>query len=107
MRNILIWTAVFLLPLGIVGGMERRYQALDRELSETVQRYERWVESVMADNAQLEKKLHQVRLNRSRPVTDLTAREYLDLLADYLAADGRCEVVIEKIDWSSWRGAHR
>jgi len=29
-------------------------------------------------------------------------QEFLDIMADYLARDGRCEGVINKIDWSTW-----
>lgn len=106
MRNAVLW--IFLLiSLGVVGGMEKRYRELDRTHSVEVERYEKWLEVAMSDNAKLEERLLQQRLNRSRPITDMTAREYLSLLADYLAADGRCEVVIEQVDWSSWQKEHK
>ena len=103
MRNTIIWTAILLIPLAIVGGMEKRYQSLDQELAATVQHYERWLDTVIQDAADMEREIAKHRFYRSRPLQDdMNSEEFLEVMADYLARDGRCKVVINKIDWSSW-----
>ena len=112
MRNTIICTLflLLLLPLAIVGGMERRYQALDAELDATVQRYERFLDSVIQDAADMEREIAEHRFYRSRPLQDdMTTDEFLEIMADYLAKDGRCRVRIERniIDWSTWRDVYK
>ena len=110
MRNTIICTLFLLLTLGIVGGMERRYQALDQELDATIQRYERFLDSVIQDAADMEREIAEHRFYRSRPLQDdMNTEEFLEVLADYLAKDGRCRVRIEhnSIDWSTWMDAYK
>ena len=104
MRESIIWIMLLLLPLAIVGGMERRYQALDAELAETVHRYERFLGSVIQDAAEMERELaiHKAEIARNSYRRDMPTQEFLDIMADYLAKDGRCEVVVERVDWSTW-----
>ena len=107
MKQTIIWTLLLILPLAIVGGMEKRYRALDQELAATVQSYESRLDSVIEDAAGMEKAIAYHRLHRSRPYQDdMNSEEFLEVMADYLARDGRCEVVIEKVDWSTWVEAY-
>ncbi len=86
MRQILTWTAIIILPLAIVGGMEKRYRALDQELAATVQHYERWLDTVIQDAADMEAEIEAHKFHRSRPYQDdMNSGEFLEVLADYLA----------------------
>ena len=103
----LIWTAILLVPLAIVGGMEKRYRALDQELAATVHHYERWLDTVIQDAADMEREIAEHRFHRSRPLQDdMNSEEFLEVMADYLARDGRCKVVINRVDWSTWAEAY-
>ena len=108
MKPPIIWTAILLIPLAIVGGMEKRIQALDAELAETVHRYERWMDNVIQDAANLERDVDICRaeIARNSYKRDMGTQEFLSVMADYLAKDGRCEVVIERVDWSNWSEDH-
>lgn len=108
MRQSIIWIAILMIPLAVVGGMEKRYQALDAKLDQTVKHYKKRIDVIIEDAAKMEGDLAKSRLHRSRPhQDDLTSKEFLQLLTDYMAADGRCDVVVHKTDWSTWKRAHR
>ncbi len=96
---------IVLLALGIVGGMERRHQAIDRQYQAATYRLDR----AIADAASMERdvEIYRMELARQSHRTDMPTAEFLEIMADYLAADGRCQVVIEKIDWSTWEEANR
>ena len=107
MKPLIIWTAILILPLAIVGGMERRYQALDAELAATVQLYESRLDMVIEDAAGMEAEIEAHKFHRSRPFQDdMNSEEFLKVLTDYLARDGRCKVVIHRVDWSTWVEAY-
>ncbi len=96
---------IILLALGLVGGMERRHQALDSKYQAATYRLDRAV----ADAAAMERdvEIYRMELARQSHRTDMPTSEFLSIVADYLSRDGRCEVVIEKIDWSSWEEMNR
>ncbi len=101
----LIIPCIILLSLGLVGGMERRHQTLDRQYQAATYRLDRAV----ADAASMERDvdIYRMELARQSHRTDMPTSEFLSVMADYLAADGRCKVVIEKIDWSTWEEMNR
>ncbi len=96
---------LILLSLGLVGGMERRHQAIDRQYQAANYRLDRAV----ADAASMERDLEIYRMEIARQShrTDMPTAEFLSVMADYLSRDGRCQVIIEKIDWSTWEEANR
>ncbi len=101
----LILPCIILLALGLVGGMERRHQALDSKYQAANYRLDRAV----ADAAAMERDvdIYRMELARQSHRTDMPTAEFLEIMADYLSRDGRCQVVIEKVDWSTWEEANR
>ncbi len=101
----LILPILILLSLGLVGGMEKRYQALDSKYQAASYRLDRAV----ADAAAMERDvdIYRMELARQSHRSDMPTSEFLSVMADYLANDGRCQVIIEKIDWSTWEEANR
>ncbi len=104
-----LWTTMILVLIGIVGGMEARYQAQDTRHDVVVREHKQWIDSIIADAAAMERDLEIYRLELARQShrTDMPTAEFLSVMADYLANDGRCEVVIQQVDWSTWEEAHR
>ncbi len=96
---------IVLLALGIVGGMEKRHLAIDSKYQAANYR----LDQAIADAAAMERdvEIYRMELARQSHRSDMPTSEFLEIMADYLAADGRCQVVIEKIDWSTWEEAHR
>jgi len=84
MKQTIIWTLFLLLPLAIVGGMERRYQALDAELAATVQAYESRLDMVIEDAAGMEAEIEAHKFHRSRPYQDEQHHAELQDLHDEL-----------------------
>ncbi len=101
----LILPCIILLALGIVGGMEKRHLAIDSKYQAATYRLDR----AIADAAAMEKdvEIYRMELARQSHRSDMPTSEFLSVMADYLSRDGRCQVVIEKIDWSSWQEAHK
>lgn len=103
MKQSIPWILIIILLLGIVGGLERKHQILETDLNKTIKQYEFRIDNLINDAAELETQLQKSYLHRSIPFQDdLNKDEFIQLLIDYMAADGRCEVVIEKLDWSTW-----
>ena len=89
--------------MGIVGRYEYRYAQQDARHEQLIDSYERRLDQVIEDAAGMEKKILTYRFDRSRPFQhDLNTEEFLKIMADYLARDGRCKVVIHRVDWSTW-----
>ena len=103
MTRTIICITILLLIMGIVGRYEYRYAQQDARHEQLIGSYERRLDRVVEDAAGMEKAIAYHRLHRSRPFQhDLNTEEFLKIMADYLARDGRCKVVINKIDWSTW-----
>ncbi len=101
----LILPIILLLALGLVGGMERRHQAIDSKYQAATYRLDRTVADAAAMERDLE--IYRLELARQSHRTNMPTSEFLSVMADYLANDGRCQVIIEKVDWSTWEEAHR
>ena len=103
MTRTIICIAILLLIMGIVGRYEYQYAQQQARHEQVVKSYERHLDRVIEDAAEMEKAIAYHRLHRSRPYQDdMNTEEFLKVLADYLARDGRCEVVIHRVDWSTW-----
>lgn len=103
------WVAAVMILMGIVGARELKYRQLDQEMTQTVERYEHWIDAVISDTAKMERdlKIYRMELARRSYREDMPAKEFLQIMADYLSKDGRCEVVVKTVDWSTWIGAHK
>lgn len=100
MKQTLMWLSVILFMLVWVSYKEARFE---ERLKENNKYYEHRLDSVISDAADMEREIEQHKLHRSRPFQDdMNSQEFLKILADYLAQDGRCEVKIHKVDWSTW-----
>ena len=107
MTRTIICLLTILLIIGVVGRYEYRYTQQQTRHEQIVNIYESRLDMVIEDAAEMEKAIAYHRLHRSRPYQDdMNSEEFLEVMADYLARDGRCEVVINKIDWSTWAENH-
>ena len=89
--------------LSIVGWYEIRLSRAEENFKTELQIKENYIDQVLADAVEMEKEIQTHRLKRSLPwQDDMNLEEFLEVLTDYLAKDGRCEVKIHKIDWSTW-----
>ena len=103
MTRTIICIIILLLIMGIVGRYEYRYAQQQARHEQVIKSYERRLDRAIEDAAGMEKKILSYRFDRSLPFQhDLSTDEFLKVMADYLTKDGRCKVVINKIDWSSW-----
>ena len=99
MTRTIICLTILLLIMGIVGRYEYRYAQQQARHEQVVGSYERRLDSMIEDTAVMENKILAYRFDRSRPFQhDLNTEEFLKVMADYLAKDGRCKVVINKAD---------
>ena len=91
----------------IVGWYEIRLGQIEENFKTELRMKNKYIDKVLADAVEMEKEIQTHKLNRSRPLQDdMNSEEFLKVLADYLARDGRCVVRIEKIDWSTWAENH-
>ena len=99
MRWAIIAVILILLLMGIVGRYEYRYAQQQARHEQVIKSYERRLDRVIEDAAGMEKKILAYRFDRSLPFQhDMSKDEFLKIMADYLARDGRCKVVINKVD---------
>jgi len=89
----------------IVGWYEIRLERVEENFKTKLQTKERYIDKIIEDAAKMEQEIVKHRFYRSRPLQDdMNTEEFLEVMADYLAKDGRCRVRIERniIDWSTW-----
>lgn len=99
MKQTILWTITILILLTIITTMETQYQKLNQNYQEVKFR----LDSTIKDATNLESNLTNCQLNRSMPFQDdMNSEEFLNLLIEHLSSGGRCNVVVEKVDWSSW-----
>ena len=97
---VIAWFFVIIILLGIVGTREAHHA---RKMDAIKGEYEYRLDSVIEDAAEMEAEIEAHKFHRSRPYQDdMNTNEFLEVMADYLSRDGRCEVVIERVDWSTW-----
>ena len=93
--------------LSLVGWYEIRLARVEENFKIELRTKERYIDKIIEDAAKMEREIAKHRFYRSRPLQDdMNSEEFLEVLADYLARDGRCEVKIHKIDWSTWAENH-
>ena len=103
MTRTIIYLFVILILMGIVGRYEYRYAQQQARHEQVIGSYEHRIDKIIEDAAGMEKKILAYRFDRSLPFQhDLNTEEFLQVMADYLTKDGRCKVMIHRIDWSSW-----
>ena len=107
MTRTIICLLTILLIIGVVGRYEYRYAQQQTRHEQIVNIYESRLDMVIEAAAGMEAEIEAHKFHRSRPYQDdMNSGEFLEVLADYLARDGRCKVVIERVDWSTWQEAY-
>ena len=101
---VIAWFLVIIILFGIVGAREAHHA---RKMDAIKGEYEYRLDMIIGDAARMEAEIEAHKFHRSRPYQDdMNSEEFLEVMANYLARDGRCEVVINKIDWSTWAEAY-
>lgn len=105
MNPAIIWFVAVLVILGWVGGMEVRYHEQAQEQHRQIQQNQDKLNKALDRADRLEQDIAEYRLALAAECGVAVSREeYFEALVEYLAADGRCRVRVERneIDWESW-----
>ena len=98
-----VWIAMIFVLLWFMGKQERDHA---EQVGRIEKAYDRQIDQMVMDNYIISKEVleYKAALAMKDFKANMPAEEFMEIMADYLARDGRCEVEFHThaIDWSDW-----